>query len=406
MANIRVYLKPFDSAGNYTASWTEITDYVDLSTLSSISLSLDRGEYNVGVFRYSNMRMGVNNSTGLFSEPGQANTLFAFKRDQSQIRIDWEYGPAAYYGFAEYGVDSYDSTVEIFRGLMSDESAEVGVASQRLGFSVFGLESTFEKALTPYSTISNGDLLSSVIHDCLNQAPMTDVMTVDAGNITCGTDVTIDDKTDLETKTVKEALDELLLISNSVLYIEAGVVYVKPRTANVSVDATFYGPSATAALEDVLDLSDIKSGANKTFNYWNWQDTTTVSSDTDSINTNGIKKKIVNSALITDTSKRTSILSGLLAEFKDPQRETTLKVEMNETNLALGFLSRLALDYPAVALSGDFEIPTYGLSEYAVAGYPVQQNVTTFDPDSDNFKVMSIRYNIKEFTIDFGIRGV
>lgn len=405
MAVWRVYIKPFDDAGNY-GTYTEVTDYVNRETFSSITEKLDNSEYNVGIFRFSNLSLSVNNFEGKFSDVGGSATIFRYRRAGSMVKVTYQQDNPAICGIAIWDDAVVSEEIKIYEGLLVDETATTNVVAQKLSFKVLGLESVISEAIVPYSSISNGDLLSAVIYTCLNQASITKVLTVDAGNITCGTDVTIDDKTSLETKTVKEAFDELMLLSNSVLYIKDATIYVAPRAAGVTVEKTFYGQSAVDGLEDILNISDIKTGLNKTFNYLTWSDSTTVSSDTDSIALNGYKKQEISSEIITNAGKQTTVLDGIKGEFKDPKREFKLKVVLNEETLALEFLNRVAIDYPAIAIAGEFDVPTYGFAVYGVSGYPISYFNFTFDPTDDNWKIMGRTIDMNNFTIEFDLREI
>ena len=118
-------------------------------------------------------------------------------------------------------------------------------------------------------------------------------MTVSAGNISVGQDQVPDSIAELEETTVKEALDLLLEASNSVVYVDVTdqTVYVKPRTAAASVSHTFYGQASDNGSESIVNIQNVRTGLNRTFNFWKWKDTTTTAKDTTSITNYGVRKK-------------------------------------------------------------------------------------------------------------------
>lgn len=406
MSLFKVEIKPFDINGNYDA-FQDITSDVDLGSFSSISQKLDNSDYNVGAFRFSNFNIGVRNQSGKFSEPGNSNSIFRFKRSDSIVRVSWRRKPESYCGTAICGTAEMGEYVEVFQGLLNDESAATDISIQNLSFACLGLESIFSRVITPFSSISNGDNLSAIILSVLNQAEITKVMTVSGSNISVGTDVAIDDRTEFEDKTVKEALDDLLFLSNSILYIEDATVYVKPRTAGATLQKTFYGQSSNNGVEDALDIFDIRGGLNKTFNYWKWEDTSVVVTDAASIAANGVRKKEdVSAPYLTNSAKQDNVLDGLIAEFKDPKTELKLLTPLTYDTLNLSFLSRVAIDYPPVAYAGESEVPIYGLAQYGVDFYPVSQFSLTLDPSKDQFKIMGKKIFTKQGNIELDLRRV
>jgi hypothetical protein len=49
----KVYIQTFDDTGNYTGTWTEITRHV--ISLGNTGIQIDSSDYDVGVFRNSNL---------------------------------------------------------------------------------------------------------------------------------------------------------------------------------------------------------------------------------------------------------------------------------------------------------------------------------------------------------------
>lgn len=406
MSIFKVEIKPFDIDGNYT-EFQDITSDVDLGSFSSISQQLDNSEYNVGVFRFSSFNIGVRNQNGKFSEAGETNSIFQFKRSDSILKVSWREKPEAYCGTAVTGVSALGEFTEVFQGLLNDESAATSINVQNLSFAVLGLESIFSRVIVNFASLSAGDTFETIIETILNQTEITKVLTVDASNISVGVNVATDAIADFEDKTVKEALDDLLLLSNSVLYIENATVFVKPRTAGATVEKTFFGQSSSNGIEDALDIFDIRAGQNKMFNYWKWANTSVVVTDTDSINANGVRKKDeLDYSYITNSTKQDNILDSLLAEFKDPKTELKILTPLTYETLALGFLDRVAIDYPPVAYGGEGDIPIYGLAVYGASFYPISQFSLTLDPDEDQFKIMGKKVDTKFGNITLSLRRI
>lgn len=410
MSKLHVYLKPFDTTGAYESDWTEVTKDVDVQGIGTLTQQLDNTEYDVGIFRNSNLRLKLRNDHGRYIEAGEIGSIFKHKRADTKVKITWEPGDESLIcGFFSPGPGAVLSEeVEVFKGLLDDKAAKTDADKQDIQFTVFGQEILFEREITPYASISNGDSFESVIYTLLNQSSITDHLTVSAGNISCGINETIDDKSDLENQTVKEALEDILLPSNSVLYIENDTVYVSPRTAGATLEHTFYGQGSDDGTENILELKNHRTGHNRVLNYWTWKDTTLKSSDSSSVTTNGTSKKEIELSLVSSgsTAKIQNILDSLKDEFKNPKAEMDLSATLNIDTLALFLLDRVSIDYPTIVLAKENEnIPIYGIAVYGEDSYPIEVSSLTI-PSTDRFKIMARKINFKKETIEFSVREI
>ncbi len=404
MKNIwRVYIKPFDDTGAYT-EWQEITKDVIFSSLGSINSDLDNTDYDIGVYRVSNFKITLNNLNGKYSDVGSEQTIFKYKRSDSLVRITWEIEEAGpFVGIAESGSGYLSEEIDIFVGLLNDESLSMDLSKQEVSFMCLGRESVFQRQIVPFGTISNGDLISTVLYNILNQEGISELMTVDASNIACGIDVAIDSIASLQNKTVQEGLNKLLLASNSVLYIQNDSVFISPRVASDDVRFTFFGQGSPRGQENILDLKNIRNGLNRTFNYFTWKDTALYSSDLTSVDKYGVRKKELDFEFITTDVKRQSILDALSLEFKLPKQEFDLYTTLNYQSMAVGLLDRVSIDYPRVYLSGDNPLPICGLAICGEAILP--RALWSFDISPiDGYKIIGKSLDIKNSLIKFRAR--
>jgi hypothetical protein len=400
----RVYINPFDADGNYTG-YVEVTQWVDLQSISAIQQTLDNTDYDIGVYRNSNITLKLNNKEGLFTDYTGPTSMFRYKRSGSLVKVTWEIaedGP--YCGQAICGEAYLSEETTMFIGILDDEAAELDVSGSKISFLVLGRESLFARATVP-ADVDVGDLLSEAIYKCLNQAVITDLLGVDASNIECGTDVTLDDVTNLETLTVREALDKLLLVSNSVLTIQGDDVHVTPRTAGATVAKTFYGQASADGIEDIQDLKKIRTGLARVFNYLVWEGTATVVQDAPSVAKYGIHKRRIDFDFITDSSKRTDCLEGILAEFQDPKQEIELATILNYQTLALNLLDRVAIDYPTVFIPYESGLPICGVAVCGESVLPRAQWDFQIDT-STNFKIIGRTIDVRKGLIRFMLREI
>lgn len=403
----RVYINPFDDDGNYTG-FVDVSKYVNLTSLSDITQDIDSTEYQLGVFRYPNLQLKLDNKSGKFSDVENVQSIFRFRRADSQVKVTYSLmneGP--YCGVAICGGENayLSEEVQLYVGLINDESFSTSVRNQDVTVKVLGFESVFSRAVVPFSALSNGMLISDAIYAILNQVAVTKLLTVNEANIVPDLDLAIDDVSDFETMTVKEALDKLLVTSNSVLYIRDQVIYVSNRDATAAVQATFYGQAAIAGAEEVADIKELKNGVAKVFNFITWASTNLSNADADSVTRYGVRKLELDYGFITDSGKRVTIMANIAAEFASAKQEFTLVVPINYNRLALKLLDRIIVDYPTVYLQGEEPVPVCGVFEYGVAVLPEALWSLTITTD-ENYKIVSKKIVPRAGTIEFKVRKI
>jgi len=395
MGRWRTYIKPFLDDGTYAADYTEVTSDT-INDVGSLKQALDDTDFDVGVIRSSSITVKLNNISGKYSDAGDTNSIFKFTRNDSLVKVTWsltndflECGFFNAGGNASFLAEEKD----VFIGLVNDDTAKTNVADQFINFRVLGREDILNRASVAISSVSNGDLTSAALFAILNQAPITDVLTVSALNITVGDDQTIDDKSSLEGSTVKEAVDDFLKVSNSVLYISGDTLYIAPRTPTATVQFSFFGQASNIGIENIVSLTSLTNGASRIFNFLQWGSTTTVRTDPSSISTYGVKKRSINFDVFTDVGKQGDMLDSFIGEFGFPKQELDLKTRFGYDTLGLELLDRVDIDYPTVTVSND-PFPIVGT---AILGDPL----TPLPAEQSAFNISQlINYKITRKTID------
>lgn len=406
MSHFNVYLKPFNDAGEYT-DWIDISEDVDFDSVGDIRQVIDDDVYDVGIFKYSDFKLSMRNEHGRFSDVGGVKTIFRFKRSDSLVRITWsQQDDEPYCGVAICGETiAGNDEITVFEGLLKDDATETDIREQTADFRVLGKESIFSQVEVPFSSLANGDLVSEIIKDLLNQTEITSLLTYSASNILPATDVAVDDVTDYENRTVKEVLDELLFISNSVLYIKNDTIYVKSRDAGATIVNTFYGQAANEGVENIVSITNMRSGLNQTFNLWTWGETDLSARDGDSIGVYGVRKKEINHSAITNNTTRQSLLNALRTEFRNPHLNFTLKTTLTEDKLSINPLDRVAVSYPTVLYTIDeTPIPIYGIARYGEAQYPFGE--WSLELDNEEFKIMGRVIKFKDQLIEYKLKRI
>lgn len=402
MSRLRIYIKPFDASGVY-AEFIEVTDYVLAPSISTIKREIDATEYDLGVFKNSSISIELANETGRFSTVDVAQSIFNYKRGNSIVKVTWnpDINEQAIAG-SSYTVGDYI----VYTGLINDDSTTLDLVTHKVKFNCLGFESQLEKMEAPFDDFTIGDTPEEILLSCLNQAPFNTLVTVDALNISCGTNGVVDAIAHYENNTVREVIDELLLVSNSVLYIEDDIVYVVDRTESASLKHTFYGQASNIGIENVQKLSNIREGLNRVFNLITWQDSTEVAREATSILKHGASKKEFESEAYTDTTKRATILTAIKDEFGLPKMELELTTPVKSDRLELKILDKVNIDYPTVFIPADEnQLPLWGKVKWGEFRWPIGAWSLTLTTDI-YWKIIGITYDLKKDLITYKLREI
>lgn len=404
----RVYIKPFDVDGALLSDFIEVTEDVLLDSLGKLQQALDSVDYDVGIFRNSSISIKLRNDHGYYSDIDVAQSIFRYKRSGSHVKITYSVQTEpALCGIAILGetILNEGDEHEIFYGLLNDESFAMDIDSQQAAFQVLGRESILDRMKVPVGSLSNGDLISEVVYDCLNDSRVTSLVTLDIANISISTDVEVTDVSKFTNKTIKTAFEELLVAGNSVMYIKNGIIYVKPRTATAAVQAQFYGQASVEGVENIQAIKAIKNGLSRTFNLWRWKDTSLVAEDSSSQTLYGVRDKELNFDWLTDNTDRQTVLTALKNEFANPKTELELYTPFNITLYDLELLDRVTIDYPTVYVEGEQEVPICGIAVCGEAVLPRALWSFTID-DSTPFKIIGKETDMKNGLLKFKLREI
>ncbi len=407
MANrVRAYIQPYLSDGT-RGDWLDVTNDVLLDSLGALATNLDNTEYDIGIYRSSNLTLKLRNQHGRYSEASSSDSIFLVRRSGALFKVTWSYTEDPPYAGVARVEDGYYMApeVDIFVGIINDAPTKMSLSDLIVNFLVLGKESLFQRAIVPFGTISNGDLVSEVIYNCLNQDSITELLTIDQANIVPGLDQAIDSIASLQNQTVQESLNKLLLASNSVLVVEDAVVFVKPRTASVSVAYEFFGQGSVDGAENIAELNDISNGVSRVLNFITWRGTTLVSDEETSIDEYGAIKKEVEFEFFTDNTKRQNILAALTDEFSLPKQEFFILTRLNYDTLDLNLLDQVSVDFPLIALTQDPEVPLWDIAIEGVASTPKTLSSFFILPD-DTYKLISRSVDFTNGMIKFRLRRI
>lgn len=316
----KVFITPLVGKNTYGTT-IDVTKDVDVSELitekgiGKIKNQIDNGNYEFGVFTFSDITLTLLNYDGRFNDESFVSSMFKYKRDLTKVRI-------VFYNSRGNSTISFD-------GIVNDEATMQNYNKGTATFKILSYSSIFRKVGVPSGAIINGTTFSSAIKTILNVTDITSILNYDADNINVGLDLTIDDGSKFNNKTVKDALNSLLVASSSILYVDkSNNIIVSNRVENNSDPVELFGGNDVFGRENILKFSNFNNGLQRMFNSIVVNGMTT--EDLTSINSLGVRQKSLSFDYITDSSKHIKIANSILDDFKlkRPEMEVTVKSEV------------------------------------------------------------------------------
>lgn len=325
----KVYITPRINDTEY-GDQVDVSDRVKLGGIPAITVSLDAGDYDVGVFTYSDLTIQCANEDGFFNEASDSRSMFLWYRDLAKVEVVF---------FQELDI----STIT-FRGILSDDATRIMAAEEKIEFRVLSRDSVIRDAVIATGDIATGINISEAIYLILNSDEITRVLNVAIGDISVPNDLTIDDGSAFDGMDKRSALNSLLLAGNAVMLIDEddNISVTSRDESNVNQPLRLYGPGDLRGRENIIDLDNYNNGLHRVVNVMEINDR--VTSDLDSINDYGAKKKSESMSFFTTNAKADAVALALVTEFKIPKIELSVTVD---TELAKDYtlLDRVIVDY-------------------------------------------------------------
>jgi len=410
---VRLFVAPFDDLGNLSKTdgeidnWTEITDDVDIASIGAISKAIDRNDIQIGLVNVSTYSFKISNLKGRYSEVPIATSIFKFARKGTPVRITFDLADVEpFWNIAKYATFTLSDEIEIFRGLLDDSGTKMNLLNHMLNFTVIGRESLVDQVLTPALT-AGVDTVKTAILAILDQTKITDHVTVLAANINPSNNPILDVTTGYVGETGKESLEELLLIGNSILFIDENSNFIlKDRVPTGSSLETLVGPTSDTAVQTLINISQIDPGTDQIINFVTIKDSSVSASDATSQSQFGIRKLEIDIPSITDTTKRTTVATSIVSFFANPERRFTVRMPMNSERIKYALMSILKVDSPPLVVDVEDQA-FYEVSDYEVSNYA--EELTSFEvAESENYALIGVRIqpSVNRFEIDLKLRKV
>lgn len=358
----------------------DLSDFIKDGGIGTIKRDVDNGDYDIGVFTYGSITLKALNINGQFNDENDWRSIFKYSRDKAKVVVNF--------------LDNQGNTPISFKGIINEDGTRQDFLKDEVKFKVLSEDSVIRKTKVSGGVINAGTLFSQAIKNIINVPEITSVLTYDDSKINVQLDLEIDDGTWFDNKTTKAALDALMVASNSVMTIEDSVMVVRDRLENTGSVFNFYGHGDLFGRENILNIKNFNTGVQRMFNsiVINGREV----DDPVLIQTYSLRQKRVDLGFIDDNTKEEIIGNNILDEFRAPKIELEIETT-TETAKSLKLFDLVAIDYPyRVKPANEDPLPTYGVSRYGEAVYPIIQGNMKIRP-ALAFKVIGFQEKPKNF---------
>lgn len=402
--NPRVFITPLIRNDEY-GDEVEVTDYVRNSGIGAIRRGIDDTDFSFGVYNFGEVKISLDNDTGIFNPETDSRSMFGFKRDRAKVRI--VYQRITVQRSASGGIVDSDTVDDIvFRGIIANEGIRQNVDASQLDMRVLSRDAIINKAKVPGGAVANGILASQAILRCLAADEITAVLNVDQLNINVDHDFTIDDGSGFDNRIVFSALSDLMIVTNSALYVdESDNVIVRPRAANDALATLeLFGPFDPMGRSNIINCQSQNDGMQRVF--------TSVSIN-EQVFTNeeyaemfGFRRKDYTFDFLTDATKAMDVAAALVGEFKFPRREMVITVPY-EVGAEVELLQPVSISWPLLTkpYSDAHHMPVVGYTQIddPVEVLPRVSGNLEVDP-TEKYRVIGIDQDPNLFTVSLKLR--
>lgn len=334
----------------------DINDYVLSNGLNTIKREIDNGDFDIGVYVFNSINLTCLNINGVFSDQSDYRTLFKYGRDKAKVDI--------------YFYDGSTNTPTVtFQGIIDDRATKIDFKKNQVKMTVLSKDSILNRTKVSGGTVTSGIMISQAIKSILNVNEVTAVLNYDPANINVLNDYLVDVGSYFDNKTIKEALDELLSVSNSILYInDSNDIIVKSRDHRAANAFELFGDGDQFGRENIIDIKNYNTGMHRSFN--TVKVGTQSASDLGMIDAFGDNVLELDFEFITNANTQAEIAADILDYWKVPKIELEVKVKTKLVkHLRFFDLVSLNVPYRTVPAKGT-KLPTYGSAKYGEGKYP------------------------------------
>lgn len=400
-----VYFQPLEDADTSVyGDEIDVSDKIEVDGIGTISRSIDAGDYDVGVFTFQELNLKGFNYNGYFNTEDDSRSIFRETRDRCKVRVVFESQSSTRNREGTFLDEDVTETIT-FRGLINEEATRLDIVTEAITFKVLSRDSVLRNTKVQGGTVNTGMSTTTAMYNILNQPKITAVLPLLLANINPPLELTIDNGLAFNNKSVKDALDELLLATNSVLLIEDdGTIIIQDRSDNTLTDSlNLYGKSDEQGRENIIDINAYNTGRQRMFTAVQINDTEV--NNAVFVAAFAYRQKAIRFDWLTDAEKEAEVAGRLVDEFKFPKIELNVKVA-TETARSVKLLDPVSINYPlrVKPIENTF-LPVVGDAEIDDAMTPLPYTFGAIEiKPRVSFKVIGIDENPNEFTTTLKLR--
>lgn len=392
----KVFMTPLISEDVYGTE-VEVTDFVLESGVGKIKKGIDATDYDYGIFFYGDISLRCKNFNGYFNDENDTRSIFTFTRDRAKVRVVYR----------DQTTSATDDTI-IFNGLINEEATRLDIQKDEIKLRVLALDSVIRNNKVSAGAVGSGVTFKTAIETILNTPRITSVLNFSASNINPDLNLTIDVGSEFDNKPTREALNELLLASNSVMVIDDSQnMIVRSREEDTLKDVhNLHGANDFLGRENIKFINGYNTGRHRMFN--SVRVNNTVSTDDDLAKEFGTRQKRVTLEFITDVTKEKQIADRLLKEFKVSKIELKIGIPTSVAkSLDIEIFDRVSVNYPlriGAPEEGEF-LPVIGQTKIGDADAPLPETFGSIAIDPNlAFKVIELNEDPRSFTTMLKLR--
>lgn len=392
----RVYMTPRVSQYGYGTE-IEVTDHITFDGINQIKRAIDSQDYEIGVYFYGDLELIGSNDNGYFNDETDLRSVFyPFSRDLAKARVVFE--------------NTAGDTITYY-GLVQDAATRVDALNETVTFRVLSLDSIINTTQIAGGTVASGINVKTAILAILNQAAISSVLTILEANINPEVIFTIDLGDAFDDTQTQDALNQLLVASNSIMKItSSGVVTITSRAANNVAALNLYGPYDELRRQNVINIQNYNSGLQRMFTSVAITDGTGAVTVFDNIalaQTYGYNQSAIEFDFLSDAGNIALVGKAILAEFSSPKVEMEIEVP---TSIAknLDLMDLISVNWPLrVTPTIGKMMPVIGTAVIGNSAYPLpNKNGSLYVLPNVAFKIIEIDQDPNTFTTILKLRQI
>lgn len=388
---VEVFITPVDNSGNYSLPEVNATQWLAREgAISKINNTVDNSDFVVGVFSFSYTKIRLQNRDGLFSEAGGIS-IFPYQRDESRVRIQLR------------DIDTQE-TFQLFSGLISDDATKEDDLNELISFTIISSDAVLSRHNVPVGIVPNQIRYKQALLLLLDRTPINNILNIDESRIDLDYNGIIENGESFTDKSVSEAVNEILVAANSILYVdENDNLHIAVRTSPRTIQAQYYGPFDEIRRDPkILAVRKINNGYHRMINqvkidrqFFN---------DPTYIDAFGLKSKTLELDFLLTAGEKAKVANNLIKRYRYPKREMTIVVPIRHAYSLLP-TSLVAVEYEKKLSrpGGDGEFSRYDIAEYDVGEYPGEHGSLYVSP-SLGWIVYGIQHDVTNFITEIKLR--